>query len=643
MKQQIQTGRATLSLLAILLLVGAGCYALLDFDESTSSSIQITQQQSAKILNADERGILVQTGQEQANLAHAKRISADITEISTSGQRSQINVSTSAQRAVLLGQIGTQTDLLPSNAQGQIDNAPFNRIFLPEISSGQRAITLLGDQLAVVAQWYGMSVDTMRELMLRDSTIHLDRKGRLLHIDKGAGEIQTSSPVVNGRDPNAFDRNGLAGNNFNNALYPLGETFTLHSKPESTRIMYLNFKGLGDKPAFDLDGIVGTFNDNELTNIQTIWARVKEDFAPFDVDVTTEAPTVLTGKIGTSILITNLQSDAGGYAYLNSFGSINLNNPPAFCFQNNLANYHKYIAECISHELGHTLGLYHQGSTGVEYYAGQGSGETGWAPIMGVGYYQNLTQWSKGEYANPSNQEDAYATMLVRGLSPRTDDVGNTIATASAMVSTNANGFNNLSASGVIEKPGDVDVYSFVGSPGEVSFTLVGSIYSGNLDASIQLSDASGRVIATSNDLNTLGTTLNANLTANGTYYLSVTGVGKGDPKTTGYTNYGSLGQYAITGKSIASSQMPPVIKVTNGTLTGKRKLTVNFDASKSVPMSGAKIMKYEWTFGDGTALGKTAKISHTYSKIGNYTTTLKITDSNNLTATQIFKIAVTK
>lgn len=31
------------------------------------------------------------------------------------------------------------------------------------------------------------------------------------------------------------------------------------------------------------------------------------------------------------------------------------------------------------------------------------SGANGWAPIMGVGYYQELTQWSKGEYAGANN------------------------------------------------------------------------------------------------------------------------------------------------------------------------------------------------------------------------------------------------
>ncbi len=73
----------------------------------------------------------------------------------------------------------------------------------------------------------------------------------------------------------------------------------------------------------------------------------------------------------------------------------------------------KSCAEAASHEAGHTLGLGHDGANGTqtEYYGGQGSGNTGWAPIMGVGYDQTVTQWSKGEYANANNTQDDLAII----------------------------------------------------------------------------------------------------------------------------------------------------------------------------------------------------------------------------------------
>ena len=46
----------------------------------------------------------------------------------------------------------------------------------------------------------------------------------------------------------------------------------------------------GNYPAWTLDGDAATFNDAEREAIQTIWQRVAEDYAPFDVDVTTQDP-----------------------------------------------------------------------------------------------------------------------------------------------------------------------------------------------------------------------------------------------------------------------------------------------------------------------------------------------------------------
>ena len=50
----------------------------------------------------------------------------------------------------------------------------------------------------------------------------------------------------------------------------------------------------------------------------------------------------------------------------------------------------KYVAEAISHEAGHNMGLHHDGTSTTGHYQGHGSGVTGWAPIMGVGGYQYL-------------------------------------------------------------------------------------------------------------------------------------------------------------------------------------------------------------------------------------------------------------
>jgi hypothetical protein len=62
---------------------------------------------------------------------------------------------------------------------------------------------------------------------------------------------------------------------------------------------------------------------------------------------------------------------------------------PGWVFSGLLNNNIKYIAEAVSHEAGHTLGLQHQSNYDAEctktseYGQGQGTGEISWAPIMG--------------------------------------------------------------------------------------------------------------------------------------------------------------------------------------------------------------------------------------------------------------------
>jgi hypothetical protein len=559
------------------------------------------------------------------------------------GNQAGSNVDSQASKlpalsAQALAQFELPADFVPNNSEGNTEGAPFSRIQLTAISNGTEAIASLGTQLPAVAKWYGFSDEALRELLRKDQTVYIDRKGRLLNIDTGvnadqsgllaAGTVSKATTITNA--PTTAITTTTA----------LDQTFSLHSKKNSTRVLFLNFKGQGTKPAFDLDKNLNTFSVAEQTLIQKVWQRVAEDYSAFDVDITTEAPTSTIGKIGATVVITNETSTAGGYAYINSFSSFTATNATAFCFQNNLANSEKPIAECISHELGHTLGLHHQSTASETYYGGSGTGETAWAPIMGVSYYKNLTQWAKGEYTGATNKEDAYAVMLKQGLSPVADDHGNTAATASALTSSVTNGLNNLSSKGVISTPNDVDMLSFSAGLGSVTLTAASAPLSANLDIALQLLDASGKVIATSNAVDTLGTTITANITTAGTYFLRVAGAGKGDPATTGYSNYGSIGQYSISGTAADAITAPPVARFTTSGNTGKGPFIVTFDASSSTAL-GSRIVSYSWSFGDGSAVETTVLAKHVYTKIGRYEAVLKITDARGLTVSNAVQIIV--
>jgi hypothetical protein len=176
---------------------------------------------------------------------------------------------------------------------------------------------------------------------------------------------------------------------------PLSQTFFLHSNPGAEKVIYLDFDshftqntlwndpdpesdedveiGTIFTPPYSIDD-VGSFSAQELFNIQEMWARVAEDFAPFDVDVTTEDPGETFNGIRAAVGGSNddwLDQDVGGIAYILSFGS----DTPVFVFDEQTGNGDpKATAEAISHEVGHSLGLFHWGQVIVgedepqEYY-----------------------------------------------------------------------------------------------------------------------------------------------------------------------------------------------------------------------------------------------------------------------------------
>ncbi|MDB9378214.1 DUF4347 domain-containing protein, partial [Nodularia sphaerocarpa] len=393
------------------------------------------------------------------------------------------------------------------------------------------------------------------------------------------------------------------------AALDLSQTFFLNSLAGANHTIYLDFNGHTTSgtawnqsyrstnivtPAFDLDGNPASFSSAELETIQYIWQRVAEDFIPFNVNVTTQEPTDINDLIrsgandtrwGVRAVIGGSGLDwigqrLSGIAYFDSF---NWNtDTPTFIFSKDMAGQEKPTAETISHEVGHTLGLNHDGtiSPSEEYYYGHGSGETGWAPIMGFSDFQNVTQWTKGEYRSATNTEDDLQIITTQnGFGYRTDDTGNTIATAKAL---NVSG-TTLSGSGIIERNTDIDFYSFYTGAGAISLTVNPFTRGPNLDILAELYNSVGTLLVSSNPTESLFANIDTSVDA-GTYYLKIDGVGKGDPFGTGYTDYGSLGQYFISGNIIAASiTEPPVVTTTSTALSYIENATTIIDPAITV------------------------------------------------------------
>ena len=373
---------------------------------------------------------------------------------------------------------------------------------------------------------------------------------------------------------------------------PISTPPAFHSRQGSSHTIFLDFKGATitntgwnqgfgvltwQLHPFDLDGDETTFNDAEQTFIQKVWERVAEDYSPFDVDVTTEEPPAFGPNIGHVVFTKNKDKNGndcpfagniGGVAYLDVFGLANYSSffSPAWVYYENLPAYgspppipqpfEDLCAEAASHEMGHNMGLSHDGTSSVAYYGGHGTGPTSWGPIMGTGFGRNVTQWTHGEYFDANNTEDQLA-IIAGKINYRAPDHGSTDATASTFALTGGATISSTDPKnrGVIEQNTNVDVFTFATQAGPVTFNINPFRSSvdtrgGDLDIHAELYDSVGTLVQTSSITGDTNAVISKTLAA-GVYYLHVSNEGDGTPLVnppTGYTSYGSVGQYFIGG-----------------------------------------------------------------------------------------------
>jgi hypothetical protein len=430
-------------------------------------------------------------------------------------------------------------------------------------------------KLATAARVNDTSTSSLAALA-EDRTLWLDECGRAFY--------REPSLRVGGKRAGAASAQDAAA--------PVGtDVLSLESDPGAARTIFLDVTGgtvagtawntevmpeIAVKPYSITAPADTTFTSAERSAIYRAWAVVAEDFAPFSVNVTTKDPgddaihrsDLADLNYGSRVFLTqeNPVRDGcycAGESYVHAFGMAGDDHrahQPAWVFTDDIpAGDGDLIGDIASHEVGHHLGLEHDGDQGDSYHWGNAL----WGPVMGGSGTKRLNQWSRGDYPGATNFQDDLEVIAV-SAPHRRDDHGDTPGNAAIL---------DRATAGLINRPSDIDAFSFAAS-GATTLSVRPTAERPNLDVKLTIFDASGAQIAVVNPPPTvlssggasgLDATWSTTLSSTPAQYTAlVDGTGFRTPETGGYTDYGSLGAYAVALETGSGGSPGPVTTVTS-------------------------------------------------------------------------------
>ena len=331
----------------------------------------------------------------------------------------------------------------------------------------------------------------------------------------------------------------------------------LSSLPAAAATIFLDFDGHNVNSGVWQGGNPFTCASSGLTDAQIteVFYRVSEDYRPFNLNITTDSTVFLNAPLEQRMRVVITPTSAwfagvGGVAYLGSFTWGD--DTPCFVFCNRLGpNNPKMVAECCSHESGHSVGLSHQskydGSCNLTatYNDGLGTGEVGWAPIMGNSYYKNMSGWNNGPtpYGCTIVQDNLFIITSQNGFTYRTDDYSDDINGTPAFID-----LNPSPVKGIITTSTDADAFK-INIPENSNlhinvdpFSIGVNNQGADLDVKVSLFDSTKKLITTYDPSDKMNVVIDTILNS-GDYYLVVRGAGNSN-----VSDYGSLGSYSITG-----------------------------------------------------------------------------------------------